>query len=71
VTKWQGYALATTKDHLTLQYGSSSTWGLSYNLYLDKLLKLNVFPQSIYTMQTAWYKNHVNAYGVALDTRHT
>lgn len=49
-----------------------SSWGLSYNLYADKLLKLNLFPASIYSMrkyslvaikdllivslETAWYK---------------
>lgn len=28
-----------------------SSWGLSYNLYADKLLKLNVFPDSVYQMR--------------------
>lgn len=27
------------------------SWGLTYNLYADKLLKLNLFPASIYTMR--------------------
>ncbi|KAJ3869441.1 hypothetical protein EV359DRAFT_29934, partial [Lentinula novae-zelandiae] len=31
--------------------------GLSYNLYAHKLLQLNVFPESVYTMQTEWYKS--------------
>ncbi|KAI5122587.1 hypothetical protein M0805_004803 [Coniferiporia weirii] len=71
VTQFQGFATASSGDHLTLSYGDDSSWGLSYNLLGDKLLKTNLFPQSIYEMQTAWYKTVDNAYGVPLDTRHT
>ncbi|THH06365.1 hypothetical protein EW145_g4138 [Phellinidium pouzarii] len=69
VTQWQGFAIASSGDHLTLSYGNDSSWGLSYNLYGDKLLKTNLFPQAIYDMQTAWYKTVDNAFGVPLDTR--
>jgi len=44
---------------------------LSYNLFGDKLLGLDLFPASIYSEQTAWYASHANAFGVPLDTRHT
>ncbi|KAF8639975.1 hypothetical protein AX17_001222 [Amanita inopinata Kibby_2008] len=71
VNKWQTYAISTTGPHLTLSYGNDSSWGLSYNLYADKLLKLNLFPSSIYEMQTAWYKTVTQPFGVPLDTRHT
>ncbi|KAF8205102.1 DUF1793-domain-containing protein [Pholiota molesta] len=64
-------AASSSGQHLTLSYGNSSSWGLSYNLYADKLLKLNLFPSSIYTMQTAWYKTVAQPFGVPLDTRHT
>ncbi|KAL1661466.1 hypothetical protein GGF50DRAFT_117933 [Schizophyllum commune] len=70
VSKWQTYATASSGDHLTLQYGQDDTWGLSYNLYGDKLLGLGLFPDSIYEMQTAWYNKVKAQYGVALDTRH-
>lgn len=30
------------------------SWGLSYNLYADKLLGTNVFPQSIYDLRKFW-----------------
>ncbi|KAF9019246.1 DUF1793-domain-containing protein [Hymenopellis radicata] len=56
VTQWQTLSASDSGDHLTLAYGSSSSWGLSYNLYADKLLGLNLFPASVYEMQTAWYK---------------
>lgn len=71
VTQWQKFSASTTGAHLTLSYGDSSSWGLSYNLFGDKLLKLNLFPASIYSEQTAWYQTHANAFGVPLDTRHT
>ncbi|CDO71295.1 hypothetical protein BN946_scf184908.g52 [Trametes cinnabarina] len=71
VTQWQKFATASDGTHLTLSYGNSSSWGLSYNLYADKLLKTNLFPTSVYTIQTNWYSSHANAFGVPLDTRHT
>ncbi|KAJ6598921.1 hypothetical protein DFH09DRAFT_1129565 [Mycena vulgaris] len=71
VTQWQELSASTTGAHLTLSYGNSNSWGLSYNLFSDKLLKLNLFPASVYAEQTAWYQTHANAFGVPLDTRHT
>ncbi|KAG6821602.1 hypothetical protein H0H93_000111 [Arthromyces matolae] len=71
VATWQTLAASSTGNHLTLDYGDSNSWGLTYNLFADKLLKLNLFPTSIYTMQSAWYKTVPQSYGVPLDTRHT
>ncbi|KAM5543407.1 hypothetical protein V8D89_002658 [Ganoderma adspersum] len=71
VKQWQKLAQSTTGDHLTLAYGNGNSWGLTYNLYADKLLGTNLFPASIYNMQTAWYSSKDNAFGVPLDTRHT
>ncbi|TBU49426.1 hypothetical protein BD309DRAFT_76359 [Dichomitus squalens] len=71
VQQWQGFALSSDKTHLTLAYGNSSSWGLAYNLLADKLLGTNVFPKSIFDLQTQWYSSHALSYGVPLDTRHT
>ncbi|KAJ7781111.1 DUF1793-domain-containing protein [Mycena metata] len=71
VSQWQNLATSSDQSHLTLSYGNSSSWGLSYNLYADKLLKLNLFPDAIYQMQTNWYRTVQQLYGVPLDTRHT
>lgn len=65
------FAKSSTGAHLTLSYGASDTWGLTYNLYAQKLLKLSVFPDSLFQSQTAWYSSHFNQYGIILDTRHT
>jgi len=74
VTQFQSLAsdsASGTETHLTLSYNQDTTWGLTYNLFADKLLGLNVFPESVYALQTAWYANNINTYGVILDTRHT
>ncbi|KAI0774201.1 DUF1793-domain-containing protein [Fomes fomentarius] len=71
VEQWQDLALAENGQHLTLSYNDHGSWGLAYNLYADKLLKFDLFPETIYDLQTAWYSTHANTYGVPLDTRHT
>ncbi|KAF7776020.1 hypothetical protein Agabi119p4_4413 [Agaricus bisporus var. burnettii] len=71
VTQWRGLARSTRGPHLTLSYNDADSWGLTYNLFGDKLLGLNLFPQDVYTTQTAWYKTVARPFGVPLDTRHT
>lgn len=71
VTQWQTFATSKTGPHLTLAYGNDASWGLSYNLYADKLLGTNVFPSSVFDMQTKWYPTVAQSFGVPLDTRHT
>jgi len=71
VEQWMQLGTSSDGKHLTLAYGNDSSWGLSYNMYADKVLGLNLIPSSVYEMQTAWYPTVVNAYGVPLDTRHT
>ncbi|KAF8595372.1 DUF1793-domain-containing protein [Ceratobasidium sp. AG-I] len=70
VSKWQKLA-ASNEGHLVLNYGSPSSWGMAYNLYADKLFQFNLFPQSVYDMQTGWYGEMGAQYGIALDSRHS
>ena len=44
--------------------------GLLYNLFGDRELGLNLVPQSVYDMQSAFYPTVEEEYGVPLDTRH-
>lgn len=44
--------------------------GLLYNLFGDRELGLNLVPQSVYDMQSAFYPTVEEQYGVPLDTRH-
>ncbi|KZT74313.1 DUF1793-domain-containing protein [Daedalea quercina L-15889] len=71
VTQWQGFATSSDGKHLTLNYNNDSSWSLTYNMWADKLLKLDLIPDSVYEMQTAWYPTVDAEYGVPLDTRHT
>lgn len=72
ITKWQtlGIAHDASPPHTTLAYGMNNTHGLLYNLYGDRLLNLNLVPQSVYDMQSAFYPTIEDRYGVPLDTRH-
>jgi hypothetical protein len=54
-----------------LQYNNPSSWGMAYNLWADKLFQYNLFPASVYSMQTSWYAKKFATYGIPLDTRHT
>ncbi|KAF2633090.1 glutaminase GtaA [Macroventuria anomochaeta] len=71
ITKWQTLGLNTADDppHAVLNYGNTSTWGLLYNLYNDKLLNTNLVPQSVYNIQSGFYPTVKENYGVPLDTR--
>jgi len=47
----------------------TKSWGLLYNLYADQLLGFNMFPQSVYDIQTKWYATKFNEFGIQLDSR--
>ena len=72
ITQWQtlGIAQDESPPHTTLAYGMNETHGLLYNLYADQLLGTQLVPTSVYTMQSDFYPNVENTYGVPLDTRH-
>ncbi|CZR65549.1 uncharacterized protein PAC_15449 [Phialocephala subalpina] len=74
--------LSANPPHTNLSYGDDSSHGLwpllsrttsdidlgtLYNLYADDLLGLNLVPQRIYDMQSAFYPTVAQTYGVPLD----
>ncbi|PMD18325.1 DUF1793-domain-containing protein [Hyaloscypha hepaticicola] len=71
IGQWQEMAVVTDANppHTNLDYQDDSSHGLLYNLYADRLLGLNLVPQSIYEMQSAFYPTVAQTYGVPLDTR--
>ncbi|KAK9899072.1 putative glutaminase A [Cystobasidium minutum MCA 4210] len=63
-------AMATTRDHVKLTYNSSDdSWSSLYNLLPDRMFGLNIFNDSFYAMQGAWYAGEALPYGVPLDSR--
>ena len=71
IAQWQtlGINAAADPPHATLFYGDADSHGLLYNLYADKLLGLGLVPQSVYDMQSDFYRTLGDKYGVPLDSR--
>lgn len=63
--------MASDGSHLLLNYNTPSSWTTPYNLYADRLLNLNLFPDSLYAKQDAWHRSSLQPYGLPLDSRST
>ncbi|KKA21769.1 Glutaminase GtaA [Rasamsonia emersonii CBS 393.64] len=70
INKWEKFAVDPSEKHTLLAYEWRSSWGLLYNIYPDKLLGLGVVPAHIYEMQSNWYPQVSQIFGVPLDSRH-
>jgi len=62
-------SMGSDNKHVKLAYQLDSSWGIQFNLMMDKLLGLDLVPESIYEILDAWYLRVANSYGVQLDTR--
>jgi hypothetical protein len=67
----QWVKMAADRGHYRLAFDKPGTWSQKYNLVWDRILGLNLFPESVTTEEVSFYRQHLNRYGLPLDNRAT
>ena len=54
-----------------LAFDLEDSWSIKYNMVWDRILGLGLFPQDVYVRETEVYMEHMERYGMPLDSRDT
>jgi hypothetical protein len=68
-SRWE--PMAAEYGHYRLAFDKNNTWSQKYNLVWDTILDLHIFPANIADHEVAFYKAHLNPFGLPLDNRAT
>ncbi len=60
---------ANDGDHFRLAFDKQGSWSQKYNMVWDKILGLDIFPDSVLRKEMDFYKTKLNPFGVSLDYR--
>ena len=67
VVKWMRQA--DNGDHYRLAFDRPDTWSMKYNIFWDKVLGFNLFPDSVMEKEIAYYRTVMQPFGLPLDNR--